>query len=62
LYKTTTKCCKNHLQRSTDPSLSAKENVTIAIRKTNPVSIQYLLPTGWVAIGIFAGLIYRQGK
>ncbi|MCF1440115.1 MAG: hypothetical protein LPD71_15710, partial [Shewanella sp.] len=20
LYKTTTKCCKNHLQRSTDPS------------------------------------------
>ncbi|MCF1457934.1 MAG: hypothetical protein LPH21_10370 [Shewanella sp.] len=22
LYKTTTKCCKNHLQRSTDPSHS----------------------------------------
>nr|WP_283164263.1 hypothetical protein [Shewanella corallii] len=21
LYKTTTKCCKNHLQRSTDPSM-----------------------------------------
>ncbi|MCF1427265.1 MAG: hypothetical protein LPH19_04690 [Shewanella sp.] len=23
LYKTTTKCCKNHLQRSTDPRPSA---------------------------------------
>ncbi|MCL1037630.1 hypothetical protein L2750_10755 [Shewanella submarina] len=23
LYKTTTKCCKNHLQRSTDPNYQA---------------------------------------
>ncbi|MCF1427567.1 MAG: hypothetical protein LPH19_06245 [Shewanella sp.] len=25
LYKTTTKCCKNHLQRSTDPRLLKKK-------------------------------------
>ncbi|MCF1428450.1 MAG: hypothetical protein LPH19_10960, partial [Shewanella sp.] len=34
LYKTTTKCCKNHLQRSTDPS-NYKSNDPV----THPLSL-----------------------
>ncbi|MCF1459530.1 MAG: hypothetical protein LPH21_18855 [Shewanella sp.] len=37
LYKTTTKCCKKHLQRSTDPSYGSNFTRRINVTQTNMI-------------------------
>ncbi|MCF1428310.1 MAG: hypothetical protein LPH19_10225 [Shewanella sp.] len=38
LYKTTTKCCKNHLQRSTDPKEGANKSRACSARTCSHLS------------------------